>query len=782
MDRQRYDAGQSVKKCPYRSLRKSQKERRVLEKESGVISSTGSWDLLHPLPFNSPILVAYSARVTIRLTLLCANHMPGSTMFLIEGERGAVLHTGDMRAEEHFVQALLARSHLCRLSLQLTHVATSPRRAHTFQAGISSLDSQQQRPFVELTRLNNVYLDTERILDGGTPLTKSQAILDVLQLLRLFPQSSRVHIGCWTSGYEEFLLSLATVYPKEECGFIHLDRYKMGLFRIMARDADFEGLSRLGSTARAECGRLCACDDAECIQSADVRIQAREDMDMVQWKSVRDDLIQRITMARRGDCEWPKNIPLPLQRHSPLPEIFNMIKHLNPIKITANTAHCPARFVLACISERLQLTGAKEERDRQQRLMGPSGRSDMDEWQKCCHAWEQALGAAEESATDDEFYLRVVRFRSLLRARSRSDEDRIERERMDAEEGPTPVEMDSHSIHLPAAAAPPGPWSEQGRYAAANASPFLTPAMKDATAAKGGLSPEKTFGLEGPALTVELCSRYLAYASMFLGWKIRNPSRYRPEVAWRAIRKMRPDLAKQSEEALLVELGLAIPPWEEATQGRVQQMSLPKTPPLRAMGSENVPCTPTGRCNTAPNSISPLLLGGAALLRRLDDEIASQDMDSSEIKAGECDVELVRTTSSISCSPVNDENIETLVESPAAMIDFADVERQLRQPRRGRLWSERGSRGQQLFQLIVKEWRRSTLPLDPVRFSHQLNLVGAAVRSRRGRAMLSWEAVDFKEAYQALKTIYAAPHPIRLPGRGKNVLRYLHDEIGRSVY
>lgn len=45
LDRQRFDAGQGMKKCPYRSLCKSQRESRILERQAGT-SSAGSWDLL----------------------------------------------------------------------------------------------------------------------------------------------------------------------------------------------------------------------------------------------------------------------------------------------------------------------------------------------------------------------------------------------------------------------------------------------------------------------------------------------------------------------------------------------------------------------------------------------------------------------------------------------------------------------------------------------------------------------------------------------------------------
>ena len=63
-------------------------------------------DHLHSIPYNTPTTIHYTSRVDLVITLLDANHMPGSAMFLIEGPRGAVLHTGDVRAEEWWVEAL----------------------------------------------------------------------------------------------------------------------------------------------------------------------------------------------------------------------------------------------------------------------------------------------------------------------------------------------------------------------------------------------------------------------------------------------------------------------------------------------------------------------------------------------------------------------------------------------------------------------------------------------------------------------------------------------------
>ena len=725
----------------------------------------------HPLPFDSPTVVPYTAQTSVRLTLLPANHMPGSAMFLVEGERGAVLHTGDMRAEPHFVQTLLARSHLCRLSLphsQSPPISPAQQQRQMLERASESIETPAD--VVCPPRLCNIYLDTERLLDGGTPLTKSEAILDVVQLVKLLPRSARVHIDCWTSGYEEVLLSLAKAFSVPQAGKIHLDRYKMGLFGIMAREPEWRGLEELGSTSRDECGRFCACDDESCVQASDVRIEADESMDAAAWTTKRDQLLAAMGRARRGLGQWPRLIPLPLQRHSPLCEIFSMIKLLKPVRITANTAHCPARFILGQISRCLQLEGAEEEEERQRTLLGPRGRADNDEWERCCVVWDARakLGGGENyNDSDKAFFQRIHSFSVHLRGREEPVLGRVARERMDAADGlPDSVAVVQETLAVA------GPWSDPGRYAAAVSSPFSTPAMRQAAQGRDGLPPPKASNCSpaaGAVLTVELASRYLAYASMFLGWKIRNPSCYRPEMAWRAIRKMRPDLAQQSESALLCELGLAIPPWDTAST-----LDLPRTPVLRASGSRvAAPGTPVGQRKSLPESISPLQLSGAALLQRLDEEAASQHLDGENMHGCESDVELVRV-----CGAHTGDEQRDKVPATADAAAFAALELMLRETRKGRDWGNGAPVGQQVFHMIVGEWRQPDALIDMQRFSTQLNLVGVAVRSRRARALLGWEKVSFHDAHRALKAVYsrAAP-PLLPPRRGRAVLRYLCEQV-----
>ena len=96
--------GADAKRGKGKSKGKAQTRTKAASKkiESGDLGR----DHLTPLPLNTPTKIAYTSKVDLIITLLDANHMPGSVMFLIEGPRGAVLHTGDLRAEDWWVEAL----------------------------------------------------------------------------------------------------------------------------------------------------------------------------------------------------------------------------------------------------------------------------------------------------------------------------------------------------------------------------------------------------------------------------------------------------------------------------------------------------------------------------------------------------------------------------------------------------------------------------------------------------------------------------------------------------
>jgi len=111
-----------------------------------------------PIPLHTPTLFHLDDNEAVTITLLDANHCPGAVMyassilsrssidtcsvirFLIEGSKGAVLHTGDFRAEPWFIEALTRNPYL-QPYLSSTHPAPSPQSASSGGAVVKTLEA-----------------------------------------------------------------------------------------------------------------------------------------------------------------------------------------------------------------------------------------------------------------------------------------------------------------------------------------------------------------------------------------------------------------------------------------------------------------------------------------------------------------------------------------------------------------------------------------------------------------------------------------------------------------
>lgn len=133
--------------------------------------------------------------------------------FLIEGTKGAVLHTGDLRAEPVFLSSLSRNPFVQRYLAPLSSSLSEPPQC---------LDNPVQT-------LEAIYLDTACLLSTSTVPTKvcrphvfydlsdsnnsqEQATNGLIQLMLHFPSHTRFFINSWTWGYEDILKAVARAF------------------------------------------------------------------------------------------------------------------------------------------------------------------------------------------------------------------------------------------------------------------------------------------------------------------------------------------------------------------------------------------------------------------------------------------------------------------------------------------------------------------------------------------------------------------------------------------
>ncbi|KAL6234112.1 hypothetical protein BDW75DRAFT_173639 [Aspergillus navahoensis] len=170
--------------------------------------------LLRPIPLNTPTEIDLTPRLSIRVTLLDANHCTGAVMFLIQGDGKAILYTGDIRAESWWVDSLIRHPILIPYTLGNK-------------------------------RLDKIYLDTTFAHASHTfhtfP-TKAEGIAELLCKLEPYPENTVFYFRAWTFGYEEVWMALATALNSK----VHVDRYQIGLYRSVSRSGTVEAPSLCG--------------------------------------------------------------------------------------------------------------------------------------------------------------------------------------------------------------------------------------------------------------------------------------------------------------------------------------------------------------------------------------------------------------------------------------------------------------------------------------------------------------------------------------------------------
>ncbi|KAG2144200.1 beta-lactamase-like protein, partial [Suillus clintonianus] len=283
----------------------------------------------HAVPLNTPTEFELSPTEIVTITLIDANHCPGAVMFLIEGPRGTILHTGDVRAEP-WLLASLSRNPFLQ-----PYIPDSEEDLHVLVA--------RGGQTANLTKtLNAIYLDTACMLRGTVVPTKENAVKGLVELIALFDKDTYFFVNSWTWGYEDVLKGIARAFQCQ----IHVDRYKYAVYTHIS-----DPFLRTLVTRDATITRFHACERYERCSFVDVpkfdfknesaprSIEGKKvvyvnpvTMGCAQWEGYRMDVQRRLAMGKDVD-----RLLVPLERHSPLPELLNLVSLFRPRRVVPNT-------------------------------------------------------------------------------------------------------------------------------------------------------------------------------------------------------------------------------------------------------------------------------------------------------------------------------------------------------------------------------------------------------------------------------------------------------------
>ncbi|KAI0770085.1 hypothetical protein C8Q74DRAFT_1201832 [Fomes fomentarius] len=292
--------------------------------EDGNVDYMGSRDLLRATHLHTPTKFTLNDNQEVTITLLDANHCPGAVMFLVEGAKGAVLHTGDLRAEPWFLESLKYNPFI----QQYIDAPAQPLPGSTRGLPYHSYP---------LPKLDTIYLDTACLLNTYDVPPKAEAADGLASLMAMYAPSTRFFLNVWTWGYEEIYKAIARRFRTK----IHVDRYKNGVYKHITGDPFLHSIITTDeyTTRFHACERFERCDH--------VRVHGREshtsgrqhvvyvnpvNMDVESWARY---LANTRELLRTGKV--PSILLVPLARHSPLPELRKFVSLFKPHRVVPNT-------------------------------------------------------------------------------------------------------------------------------------------------------------------------------------------------------------------------------------------------------------------------------------------------------------------------------------------------------------------------------------------------------------------------------------------------------------
>ncbi|KAK9450967.1 beta-lactamase-like protein [Limtongia smithiae] len=165
-------------------------------------------NVLRELPFDTRTVIDLDPVNQIAVTLIEANHCPGSTMFLIEGRGKVILYTGDVHAEDWWTRELQRNPIL----FPYTH---------------------------GFARIDTIYLDTSCCSSPAMCIeaaSNERGTGYMIKRILDYPPDTIFHFNSWTLGYEELFIAICRAFNTQ----IHTDAYRYQMYKAISHQAIYK--------------------------------------------------------------------------------------------------------------------------------------------------------------------------------------------------------------------------------------------------------------------------------------------------------------------------------------------------------------------------------------------------------------------------------------------------------------------------------------------------------------------------------------------------------------
>lgn len=229
---------------------------------------------------------------TMTVTLIDANHCPGSVMFLFEGYFGTILYTGDFR----YTPSML-----------------------------------KEPALILGKQIHTLYLDNTNCNPALVLPSRQEATQQIVQLIRQFPQHN-IKIGLYSLGKESLLEQLALEFRT----WVVLSPQRLELVQLLGLADVF--------TVEEEAGRIHAVDHTEICHSA-----------MLQWNQSHPT-IAIFPTSRKVRSPHPSIYTVPYSDHSSYSELRAFVAALRPCQVVPIVHQKPCgEFFQDSLSPRLAM-------------------------------------------------------------------------------------------------------------------------------------------------------------------------------------------------------------------------------------------------------------------------------------------------------------------------------------------------------------------------------------------------------------------------------------------